>query len=253
MTRTFTNLCIIALALMLNNELFAQQKASRWSVSGYFGPGYTYRFTETEQAGSQLIVDTRDALEVGKFGYTSGLGLHFWLSKNFMLESGVSFANLGWSTKSTKIGNLPEDPSTFEKYNFYNLSAPLNLRFEVIKGKWGYYAMVGAMADFLVQNDRVLITENADGTRNRENEGEIPFLNDLVRKPNFSGQVGIGVERFLSEKLTVFLQPTARMSFGSLKDSRETVKDRLWILSCNVGLRLELGSGKNKVLSNRYY
>src|ERR1700728_1362641 len=99
------HLIISAVIFLLPLSIFAQSndssKCSKFSIGITGSPDYSYRFLHSD--GSNLantITSGRNNTEIGLLRYNVGLNCAYSISNRASLQSGLLFADMGYTTKS---------------------------------------------------------------------------------------------------------------------------------------------------------
>ena len=99
----------------LPNVIFCQtvevSKSNKLLVGLCFSPDYCYRKLVTNNSSSYAFLkESRDSMEIPKFGFTTGLSFLYKINKRISIELGLQFSNKGEKTKTYTINSQPTDP-----------------------------------------------------------------------------------------------------------------------------------------------
>ena len=102
-----------------------------------FSPDFCYRTLKPDASNSsKSIADSRDRLEIPKFGFTTGWSLLLQLNKRVTVETGLQFSDKGEKKKQTTLISLPPDPgpinhTTAYHYNYFDIPMEMNYCFSI--------------------------------------------------------------------------------------------------------------------------
>lgn len=190
-------------------------------------------------------------------GYGGGVTVS-WKHGRFEFETG------GIYSFKRYIPNTPififDTPNFFIKEDFNGIQldlfqVPLNIHYYFKNtGKWHFYANMGVSANFItstiyeIDHERQALSLIPPSMGSPDDEksikDEIDFTSGLVDggelRDNFymSANIGIGIERYLSPKWTLFLQPNYQHFFMS--NGIGANMDKIYTTSFHLGTRFDL-------------
>ena len=209
------------------------------SIEMYVSPNYT-NYTNK-------LVD-----EEGGVTYNFGVGYNFKSGKKWNLTAGLRFAdfvtkysedNFRWGTQFVNGEFDPEAPSgeditgiTF-KNHYYFLEMPVGIKYRVINEKIKFFVEPTI-------NPALFLTHRNDITKRYEQEpDDLEISSDGfsdVRKFNFFGEIGIGIEVPVGENLSIQVRPSARMQLLSVSNNSQS-ESKFYSLGMKVGVLYNLG------------
>lgn len=211
------------------------QKADRVSIGLIFSPDYSYRTLKSDDDG-KWVADSRDTMEIHKFGYTTGLSLVYKLNSNIRFETGLLFSDKGEKTKPRTglivlepVAILPVKVRFIYSYNY--LDIPFKINYLVSDKKLKLFITGGLSANIFLFQKTTSIIEYEDGTTERNT------LTDRRRgfdRINLAFLVGFAAEYELSKRLRLHLEPVYRRSITSIISS--PLKEYLFSAGVNTGV-----------------
>lgn len=175
-------------------------------------------------SSDQWIVDLRNENEVPKYGYTTGLIFRYRLHSKFNLETGLLFANRGYtSPKETLIweSNDPKFPSKVKTTVSMNyVEIPFSLNYKLKVGKLDVYVMGGVSLNYFtnkVTRFKVYF-ENGDKDISKD-KTDVGF-----EERTYSFLVGFGMNIPVSDRFLLNIEPVYNQNFTSIiadKNARE--------------------------------
>jgi hypothetical protein len=212
---TFTLMTFVGLAQRTPNEVQAGT-FKRFEISISAAPEICYR-TLLNNDGSQMstsIINLRNETETVKLGYTGGLHLGYNFNERFGFQTGIQYANRGFSTKKIDIaGSLmdPVIPESFKyNYNYHYLEIPTKVNFSFGTNRMRLTTSAGVSSAFLLKQNRTYIANFKDSTT-RQNITTI----DTYNRFNLFATISAGIELHISPIMRIKVEPTFR--YGLLK------------------------------------
>ena len=200
-----------------------------------FSPEYCYRILKPQE-DVKWISEGRDSLEIGKFGYTSGLALEYKINEKLHIATGIYFTDGGERTKKYSIENVPYGQESI-KYSYNNhyqyLSVPLKINYFFIKKKFDFYLTGGLFFNVFLNEITVFTTHYA-----KNNNKVIENTNSGFSKLNFGLIAGFGMNYQINPKSTFVIEPNYRRSISSIVDA--PVKSYLYSLGVNIGVLFKI-------------
>ena len=236
---------IVFFLALLPLALFGQSADSsslkRFAIGLNYSPDYSYR-TLKPTAESKWIADSRDTLEIPKYGYTSGLSLLFRISKNLTFETGLQYSNKGEKTKTRKLEifdpNSPQSSmNTMEVtfvYSYNYLDIPIKANYYLINKKFKFFLSGGLSNNIFISSTNKSTISFAPGN-STTNTTKSSTNYSLV---NIAALAGFGIEQQLNSKLSLRLEPIYRRSITSIINA--PIKGYLYSAGMNFGLYLSL-------------
>ncbi len=202
-----------------------------------FSPDYCYRTLKPDASNSsKSIADSRDRLEIPKFGFTTGWSLLLQLNKRVTVETGLQFSDKGEKKKQTTLISLPPDPgpinhTTVYHYNYFDIPMEMNYCFSI--SRLNFFVTGGLSTNFFLFQKTTSISEFSDGLTQKNNS-----ISGGLSRINFVAMAGLGVHYELTNKLTFRIEPTFRRSITSIVDA--PIKGYLYSAGINTGLYVNL-------------
>lgn len=190
---------------------------------------------------SDKTIEELNANERGKFSFAGGLQAG-WKGPKAGFRFGLLFSETGYRTIKSAIA--PDDPDSPEGatakksvYRNYNLEMPVSVDFiHDLDDKNTFFFSLGAgMSVNLTNQQRTIYYygDRTESTEGPESESEFRIL-------NYGFITGMGWERDLSSRLSMYFQPNFQFWFKSLMVDAE-IDRSLYALGLKAGLRFYSG------------
>jgi hypothetical protein len=175
--------------------------------------------------------------EIRQFQEQHELWFPRYTSDPFVFYS--SFGEMSVDHSVMMQGFSPFAPATIEefrvKYTYSQkaqlVNVPLELQYGARIKRFGISALLGISMQYIFK-------QHAELNVIKENVTNTLIYNDLgMKKISFTGIAGFKADYLLTKRLSVFLEPHARMGFGSPSTSK-VVKSTPYFLGINAGLSL---------------
>jgi outer membrane protein with beta-barrel domain len=200
-----------------------------------FSPDYSSRTLKNNDGStsSDLVIKSRNDIEVAKFGYTTGLNVCFNFSQLVGFETGIQFSNKGYKTKSQDLIYFPPSPSSPTKakttYSYQYIGIPLKVKFSFGKSKVRFLSSIGFMTNLLLNVKQTNNFEYSNGkTENKTQSSTSGF-----KKFDISPMISVGIDYKLNNKVHLVAEPTFR--YGVIKTKDAPVTEKLWNAGLNIG------------------
>ena len=230
------SICLLLVMFSFFNSN-AQQSSKNKILIGYnFSPDYNYRVLKNSdgKAINNVVIESRNKLEIAKFGYSTGVNLLFNCSKHLGLETGIQYSNKGYKTKNQELtfGTPDETQPTKTQfiYNYRYLGIPLKAKYFFGKNKIRFTSGVGFITNILVNANTKIKYEYKNGKK----ETETGPNNSEIKKINFLPVISVGVDYKLCNNMHLLAEPTYRYSLLNTRSA--PVTEHLWNIGINVGL-----------------
>lgn len=191
---------------------------SRFSYGIAASADYCYR-TLTSEPATEWIMDSRNAYEIPKIGFTAGLQARYMMNKRFSLDAGLLFADRGERSKDYVLLYSQPDPAFPTKarfnYHYYYLDVPVTASyFFTIGNKSRIYLSAGIAPNiFLAYNNAATLTYADERT---EKENNKITGNSIFNPVTVSFVGGVGFSTSFGKHLGLNIQPVYRRSFMSI-------------------------------------
>ncbi len=229
---TFTLMTFVGFAQRTPNEVQAGT-FKRFEIGISASPEICYR-TLLNNDGSQnstSIINYRNENETVKMGYTGGLHLGYNFNERFGFQTGIQYANRGFSTKKIEIaGSLidPVVPESFKyNYNYQYLEIPTKVNFSFGTNSMRLTTSAGVSTAFLIKQSRTYIANFKDSTTRQD----ITSI-DAYNRFNLFATISAGLEMHISPIMRIKVEPTFR--YGLLKITDTPVSGRWYSGGLNV-------------------
>lgn len=200
-----------------------------------FSPDYGFRALKNNDGNpsTDIVINSRNDIEVAKLGYTAGLNACFNFSQLVGLETGIQFSNKGYKTKSQNLVYFPPNASLPTKsktnYSYQYIGIPLKAKFSFGKNKVRFISSIGFMTNFLLNIKQTSNYEYSNGTTEKKSQSS----KSGFKKVDISPILSVGVDYKLNNKIHLFVEPTFR--YGVVKTKDAPVTENLWSAGLNVG------------------
>ncbi|MFH1319709.1 MAG: porin family protein [Bacteroidota bacterium] len=245
----------------------ATKAVSRFSLTAFFSPDFTYRQLTNNTAALNPDVSASyfNQNEKGGVAYTSGLMAGFDINDRWMVKGGVFYSTYRQHynpvnalvqvdtieriyTLSTSMGSTEFNGNDLEEQNGNNedefetsfnskqrlsfINVPLMVEYRIGNGKTRYFITAGFSANFVMSEDMEVEMEDFDGENNDVEAGDFEGLQDM----NFSAMVGVGAEFGLFKSFSLLLNPGLRTSITPINKSLP-VKSYPYSIGLATGIR----------------
>lgn len=163
---------------------------------------------------------------------SAGVGLTYHFTPRWALGMGVRYTFMG----RTFIGDYVSGDGyaiteTDINNNQHWMGIPVNIYFNFVnQGRWIVHAFAGGAAEFLLRNDYLVHNATKD----------IHFMEPALR-PQWSVQLGVGVEFRLAPAVSLYLDPKLDYYFGTQNQPRSLRTIQPLRFDVEAGLRFNLG------------
>lgn len=210
-------------------------KTKKLVVGISFSPDYCFRKLKPEE-DAKWIAESRDSIEVAKFGYSVGAVVEYKLNSKLHIAAGVQFSDSGEKTKKFTVDDLPYGQKAVSySYNFHHhyLNIPVKANYFLLTGKLKFYVTLGVSTNVFLSQRTTFITHYA----NRDSK-EISKTDPGFSKINFAVLAGCGITYPINSKTKLMIEPIYRRSINSI--IKAPVKSYLYSGGVNVGILLDL-------------
>ena len=186
---------------------------------------------------STSIINLRNETETVKLGYTGGLHLGYNFNERFGFQTGIQYANRGFSTKKIDIAGSLMDPVIPESlkynYNYHYLEIPAKVNFSFGENQIRLTTSAGLSSAFLIKQSRTFIGYYKDTTKR-----QVFISNDAYNRFNLFATISAGLEMRISPIMRIKVEPTFR--YGLLKITDTPVSGRWYSGGLNVSYLVRL-------------
>ncbi len=203
---------------------------------GYnFSPDYNFRTLKNNDgsSSSDLVIKSRNDIEISKFGYTTGLNVCINFSQQVGFETGIQFSNKGYKTKNQDLIYFPPNPGLPTKaktiYSYQYIGIPFIAKFSAGKSKVRFLSSAGFMTNFLLNVKQTTTYEYSDG----KTEEKAQSTTSGFKKVDISPLISVGIDYTLNNKIHLIAAPTFR--YGVIKTKDAPVTEKLWNAGLNIG------------------
>lgn len=235
---TFTLMTFVGFAQRTPNEVQAGT-FKRFEIGISASPEICYR-TLLNNDGSQnstSIINYRNENETVKMGYTGGLHLGYNFNERFGFQTGIQYANRGFSTKKIDIAGSLMDPVIPESlkynYNYHYLEIPAKVNFSFGENQIRLTTSAGLSSAFLIKQSRTFIGYYKDTTTR-----QVFISNDAYNRFNLFATISAGLEMRFNPIMSIKVEPTFR--YGLLKITDTPVSGHWYSGGVNVSYLVRL-------------
>lgn len=203
---------------LFKSTLSAQE--SKFTLRIESNIGLSDRMFVNDGSVPEIIVDLWSEIEKTKIGYELGLLIGYNLTDRLSLQSGLRYIDWGYKTDKRALHSAVPDPvvpdftESKSQNRYLELPLRINYYFQLGSNKvyiWGGYSPSYNLANAVITksyfSDRTEIMRIEDGS------SDYPY-----RKINMVGELGIGLQRMISNKIGITFGPNLRtQSFGITK------------------------------------
>jgi len=234
MKRVFILLMTFSSFVVQGQESKPSENIKRILIGVNFSPDYNFRTLKNNDgsSSSDLVIKSRNDIEIAKFGYTAGLNVCINFSQLVGLETGIQYSNKGYKTKDQDLIFAQPNPSLPTKskfiYTYQYIGIPLKAKFTVGKSKVRFLSSVGFMTNFLLQVKQTNILEYSDGKTDEKTQS----ITSNFKKVDISPMISLGIDYKVSDKIHLIAEPTFR--YGVIKTKDAPVTENLWNAGLNI-------------------
>lgn len=242
----------LSLSSIAQNGVIPNIKGERNLYIGFnFSPDICYRTLTTSDTAAIInyIVDHRNAYEVPKLGYTTGISIRLDLTNRISLESGINFSNKGYHYKWTDLYfGAQVDPrygfnvdstnaivrAKFCYRDFY-IDVPLNAIYYFGRKRMHFNLGIGLTTNVFIGEYVVSTLEQANGKKERYRSSR---YDDLARI-NLSPTIFFGATYNINDRIQLGIEPGLRYGILSIVDA--PISGYLWNAGMNFKCYYKLG------------
>jgi hypothetical protein len=233
---------ILAVVPLLSNaqDIKKIEAVKKVSVGFSFSPDYNYRTLKNNDgsSSSDMVIDFRDDVEKGKFGFTTGLNLSIKVSEKVDIQTGLLYSDKGYKTPKRETFfpmPMPSEPTHYtSNVSFNYIEIPFKVNFISGRGKTRFIAGAGLAANFLIKESERITLFYADGKEEKRKQS----LTSDYNKFNLLSLISTGIEFKLEKNISLRAEPTFR--YGFLKIIDQPVTAHLWNLGLNMSVYYNL-------------
>lgn len=210
--------------------------AQKISIGYNFSSDYNYRTLKSSGGSSSagIVISSRNHDERARFGYTTGLNVCLFLSKQLALETGIQYSNKGYGTRNLYLAYTQPDPAVPVRakfiYAYQYIGIPVKAKFIVGKSKLRFIAGIGFTTSLLLNYKQTVTYEYYNGSTEKKTQSSTSGFN----KVDLSPMISAGVDYKLNNKMHLFAEPTFR--YGLIKTKDASITEKLWNAGLNVGV-----------------
>ncbi|GAL84428.1 hypothetical protein MYP_1656 [Sporocytophaga myxococcoides] len=214
-----------------DNVATAQKIHDPWKITIYYSPEYTSRFLSV--TSDQSNTKEMRKKETGTYGYSVGLNFEKHLNDRFAFGLGGRYSRKGY--KKPLNAALNGNDQTKGSFKAELLEFPVFVDYSYIKKeKFALFLRVGPSFNYLIEAKEKteyyssgVLTKTTEFTRDDSN------LNNFI----MGGNIGTGVQAFISDKIGFMLMPQFTYFFTPLRKNTPE-KERLYSIGINGGIIL---------------
>ena len=170
----------------------------RSSVGGGFNRPYS---APAANAGEGIY---NESPEVGfSLPFSAGIGLKYNFTPRWGVGIGVRYTNLSRTFVGDYVGDGFREIQTDIDNHQHWIGIPVHLYYDIVnRGRWRVHTFAGASAEFLADNDFLIHGSSKDFHYHQKGA-----------RPQWSGDLGLGVEFRITPVLGLYLDPSFRYFF----------------------------------------
>lgn len=240
------SILIIAIAILsfstYGQDVVKQKNTSEFKrllIGINISPDYCNRILKINQPSSAInkfIFNSRQNIEIAKFGYSFGFHMRYNKTRHLSFEGGIQYANKGYATKKMDLifGDLIDNRYGFVYssnqvvavslnfiYTYVYLDVPLRVIYAFGNQRFNYLMSVGCTPNVLMKTTTSSLF--GDTKRTTTESGYNVF--------NFSPTISVGANYRISNKLDLRVEPTVR--YGMIPVLNADIKEYLWTAGLN--------------------
>lgn len=213
---------LIALVVLSTLHIAAQEtNKHKASIGIFYSPNISYR----NLVGDSHIIDSRDDLEIVKYGQSFGLGFRYQFSNWIGIETGLNIQNRGFKAKPVEFIPSEPDPIIPDEFQtidrFYYLGIPLKLTLHKDLGKIAIVPSLGIVGNILLDKEFIIII-TTDGETEKKGYKD----KDDYRDFGLTSVVGIGIDYKLNQSIILSVTPILQYDLMSVIDA--PIETYLW-------------------------
>ena len=164
--------------------------------------------------------------------FSAGIGLKYNFSPHWAVGVGFRYTNLSRTFVGDYVGTGFQHLQTDIDNHQHWLGVPVHLYYDVVnRGRWRVHTFAGAGVEFLVDNDFLVHGPQKD----------IHF-HQAGTRPQWSGDLGLGVEFKVTPLVGIYLDPSFRYYFRTDLQPRSLRTIQPLRFDIEAGVRFTLGS-----------
>lgn len=220
--KLYKNILLLLSTLFLVPELVAQEAGTSWGLQVF--PNYSYRkLLPVNNSITQATLFEIGEMEQGKFSYSGGVIMEFHWGPKVGFQTGLNYQQTGYQTIRTPFilndGTEAEQQQTFE---YLSAEIPFILNFyQEFSPKTRIYFMMGGTAVANLRNQAKTTIYNGAESIGQTSTTKIEAENNPVV---FSLFMGMGLEQFVSDRISIFLQPNFQFFLQPVIDDSQLAR-----------------------------
>ena len=194
------------------------------------GGGFTRPYSAPAATAGEGIYN--ESPEVGfSLPFSAGIGLKYNFTPRWGVGIGVRYTNLSRTFVGDYVGvGFREIQTDIDNHQHW-LGVPVHLYYDIVnRGRWRVHTFAGASAEFLVDNDFLIHGSSKDF-----------HYHQRGTRPQWSGDLGLGVEFRITPVLGLYLDPSFRYFFRTDLQPRSIRTIQPLRFDLEAGLRFSFG------------
>jgi len=195
------------------------------------GGGFTRPYSAPAATAGEGIYN--ESPEVGfSLPFSAGIGLKYNFTPRWGVGIGVRYTNLSRTFVGDYVGAGFRELQTDIDNHQHWIGIPVHLYYDIVnKGRWRVHAFAGASAEFLADNDFLIHGSSKDY-----------HYHQAGTRPQWSGDLGLGVEFRITPVLGLYLDPSFRYFFRTDLQPRSIRTIQPLRFDLEAGLRFSFGN-----------
>lgn len=234
---TIMKITIVLCLLLMFNELYSQE--SRFDIGILGSIGISDRMFISDGTIPDGIKDQFSKTEKPKLGFEFGVLVEYKVSNSIGIQSGMRYVEWGYKSEKRVLDFGFPNPSTGVEIQSGSINQYIELPMKFIyylnseKSRW--FFNIGYFPSINLKNYNTSKLFSDSGTEKTKEEDTSTSYRGL----NLIGEIGIGWEKTLSQKLSLFINPTFKIqSFGI--SSNAALNRRLLFYGVSIGVKTKV-------------
>lgn len=234
---------LFLLVLISSNSTFGQnddnsnRDVPKLQFGINFSPDVNYRrlYANDKTSTTDFVVNYRNENEFAKLSFSTGFNLSYQINSFFGIETGVQYANKGYTAFNLGLAFEPRDSNDpgipldiISVYSYHFFDFPLRVNFTIGKKDVRFFSSVGLIFNGIFGTTRTDFLTFSDKTSKRKFK-----IDEGFNRFNVSSLISLGIDYRLTEKTNLRLEPTVR--YGLFPIINAPLSEHLYSVGLNFG------------------
>lgn len=178
-----------------------------------FSPDICFRTLKNDDgsSSSNLVITQRNALEIAKIGYTTGINACFNIKTFLAVEAGIQYSNKGYRTKKYDLvfaqpgQSFPQQTKNI--FSVHYIDVPLKVKYILGKKRLRFLGGIGLVTNIFLKEMVTKYYYYSDHTDKKRTATGFNY-NTI----NLSSVVSIGIDYKINNRMNLRLEPTFKYS-----------------------------------------